>query len=160
MVSFEEMLETICRRYPSLHRIQGHKNDTSKSYQVPGFAGRVGFITSMTNDFCGTCNRLRITSDGSLKVCLHGNTEVSLRDILREHNDGNPIDEVAFESIRQAEIQSASNGLPDDTPFGWGPREARLLQIIGAAVKRKKEKHAGMGELENMQNRPMILIGG
>jgi cyclic pyranopterin phosphate synthase len=34
------------------------------------------------------------------------------------------------------------------------------LEVIGMAVSRKKEKHAGMGELENMKNRPMILIGG
>jgi cyclic pyranopterin phosphate synthase len=35
-----------------------------------------------------------------------------------------------------------------------------LLEVIGAAVKRKKAKHAGIGELEHMKNRPMILIGG
>jgi cyclic pyranopterin phosphate synthase len=38
----------------------------------------------MTDHFCGTCNRLRITADGSIKVCLFGNTEVSLRDMLRQ----------------------------------------------------------------------------
>lgn len=37
----------------------------------------------MSEHFCGTCNRLRITADGNLKVCLFGNTEVSLRDALR-----------------------------------------------------------------------------
>lgn len=160
MFPFAEMLEKIREKYPGIHRVQGHKNDTSKTYQIPGFVGRVGFITSMTNDFCSSCNRLRITSDGNLKVCLHGNTEVSLRDVLREHNEGQPIDEAAFESIRQTEIERASGILPNMTPFGWGPREAHLLEIIGAAVKRKKEKHADMGDLENMENRPMILIGG
>jgi len=160
MVPFNEMLDKIREKYPGIHRVQGHKNDTSKTYQIPGFVGKVGFITSMTNDFCGTCNRLRITSDGNLKVCLHGNTEVSLRDVLREHNGGETIDETAFQSIRQTEIDRANGKLRNDTPFGWGPRETHLLQIIGAAVKRKKEKHADMGDLENMENRPMILIGG
>jgi len=160
MVSFQEMLEIIRIKYPDMHQVTGHRNDTSKTYQVPGFNGKVGFITSMTNDFCGTCNRLRITSDGNLKVCLHGNTEVSLRDILREGNDGNPIDENAFETIKRIESKKRVGPLSDETPFGWGPREQQLLDIIGAAVKRKKEKHAGMGELENMENRPMILIGG
>lgn len=37
----------------------------------------------MSEHFCGTCNRLRITADGNLKVCLFGNSEVSLRDHLR-----------------------------------------------------------------------------
>lgn len=50
---------------------------------MPGYKGQVGFITSMSEHFCGTCNRLRITADGNLKVCLFGNREVSLRDALR-----------------------------------------------------------------------------
>jgi molybdenum cofactor biosynthesis enzyme MoaA len=79
----------------------------------------------MTDHFCGTCNRLRITADGSIKVCLFGNTEVSLRDLLRE-----------------------------------GKTDEELLQVIGAAVKKKKRQHAGMFELASRKNRPMILIGG
>lgn len=39
-------------------------------YKVPGFKGQVGFITSMSDHFCGSCNRLRITADGNLKVKL------------------------------------------------------------------------------------------
>lgn len=162
MMGYAEMLDIIREKYPGLERLSGHKNDTAKTFAVPGFAGRVGFITSMTNDFCGTCNRLRITSDGNLKVCLHGNTEVSLRDLLREGNENQPIDEVAFEKLRQTEIARRLDNIPidDRTPLGWGPREQSLLSLIGSAVKRKKEKHAGIGELELMENRPMILIGG
>ncbi|OSS48555.1 hypothetical protein B5807_06996 [Epicoccum nigrum] len=159
MISFQEMVDTIRTKYPGLERIPGHKNDTSKTFQVPGFVGKVGFITSMTNDFCSTCNRLRITSDGNLKVCLHGNDEVSLRDLLRQDNNNEPIDEAAFERIKQTEIDRASGLLNDATALGWGPRERELLSVIGQAVKRKAEKHADMGDLANMQNRPMILIG-
>lgn len=55
-----------------------------QAYHVPGFVGQVGFITSMSEHFCGSCNRLRITADGNLKVCLfEGKGEVSLRDALR-----------------------------------------------------------------------------
>ncbi|KAJ6256072.1 hypothetical protein Dda_9164 [Drechslerella dactyloides] len=129
MISYQEMLKTIRESHPDLHKVQDHKNDTSKTYQIPGYKGKLGFITSMTHNFCGTCNRLRITSDGSIKVCLFDNAEVSLRDLMRE--DG-----------------------------GMGPEgERKLLEVIGVAVKGKKEKHAGMGELESMPNRPMILIG-
>ena len=38
----------------------------------------------MTENFCGSCNRLRLTADGNLKVCLFGNTELNLRDPLRD----------------------------------------------------------------------------
>ena len=159
MFSYEEMLNIIRAKYPSLRKAQDHKNDTSKTYQIPGFAGRIGFITSMTHNFCGTCNRLRITSDGNLKVCLFGNAEVSLRDILRKSNNGNPIDEEAFEAMEKIEA-NRRNGVDSLTPFARTQNEQELLDVIGMAVSRKKAKHAGMGELENMKNRPMILIGG
>ncbi|KAH7162672.1 hypothetical protein B0J13DRAFT_491276 [Dactylonectria estremocensis] len=136
MFSYSDMLDIIRTKYPTLQKIQDHKNDTSKTWHVPGFAGRIGFITSMTHNFCGTCNRLRITSDGNLKVCLFGNAEVSLRDILRS--------------------LAASN----QSPLGLAPNELELLDVIGTAVKGKKAKHAGLGTLEHMKNRPMILIGG
>ena len=160
MLSYKEMIGMIREKYPTLGKVRDHENDTSKTFQVPGFMGRVGFITSMTHNFCGTCNRLRITSDGNLKVCLFGNAEVSLRDLLRKDNGGQPIDEEAMEAIKRVEMDRRRS-LPGDTqPLGYGVRERELLEVIGMAVKRKKEKHAGMGELENMKNRPMILIGG
>ena len=160
MLSYKEMLAMIREKYPTLYKIQDHKNDTSKTFAVPGFVGRIGFITSMTHNFCGSCNRLRITSDGNLKVCLFGNSEVSLRDLLRKDNDMQPIDEEAMEAMKNVEM-GRKQALPGSTgTLGYSERERDLLEVIGMAVKRKKEKHAGMGELENMKNRPMILIGG
>ena len=41
-------------------------------------------MASMTAPFCAGCNRLRVTADGALKVCLFGGREVSLRDALRD----------------------------------------------------------------------------
>ena len=73
----------LARRYPSFERDANDADETAKAWRVPGFAGRVGFITSMSDHFCGSCNRLRLTADGNLKVCLFGNTEVSLRDAMR-----------------------------------------------------------------------------
>ncbi|KAF2756908.1 molybdenum cofactor biosynthesis prote [Pseudovirgaria hyperparasitica] len=160
MLPYQEMLDMIREKYPGLRKVQDHKNDTSKTFEVPGFVGKVGFITSMTHNFCGTCNRLRITSDGSLKVCLFGNTEVSLRDLLRKGNKDQPIDEASFEALKQIEMDRHQGLLPRGTALGWSGREQELLNVIGAAVKRKKAGHAELGELENMKNRPMILIGG
>ncbi|XP_046987220.1 molybdenum cofactor biosynthesis protein 1-like [Schistocerca americana] len=83
MVSFCEMLQIIRKQWPNFDPLPNGPNDTSKAYHVPGFKGRVGFITSMSEHFCGTCNRLPITADGNLKVCLFGNSEISLRDAIR-----------------------------------------------------------------------------
>ncbi|KAH7349995.1 molybdenum cofactor biosynthesis protein A [Plectosphaerella cucumerina] len=161
MLGYAEMLDIIRVEHPGVEPVRGHRNDTSKTWRVPGFVGRLGFITSMTHNFCGTCNRLRITGDGNIKVCLFGNAEVSLRDILRRSNGGEPIDEQAYEAMRQIDMDRRQ-GLagPGQPPLGTVLNEAELLDVIRLAVKGKNEKHAGMGELKNMKNRPMILIGG
>ncbi|XP_027754693.1 molybdenum cofactor biosynthesis protein 1 isoform X4 [Empidonax traillii] len=107
MVSYKEMLDTIKQQWPELEKLPCESSSTAKSYKVPHFQGQISFITSMSEHFCGSCNRLRITADGNLKVCLFGNSEVSLRDHLRS-----------------------------------GASEEELVQIIGAAVGRKKKQHA------------------
>ncbi|XP_052276119.1 molybdenum cofactor biosynthesis protein 1-like isoform X2 [Dreissena polymorpha] len=83
MVPYQELVSVIKEKYPAFHRIPDQPNDTSKGYKVDGFQGQVGFITSMSEHFCSSCNRLRLTADGNLKVCLFGNAEVSLRDAVR-----------------------------------------------------------------------------
>ena len=160
MIGYKEMLAVIREKFPNLCKVQDHKNDTSKTYAVPGFAGRLGFITSMTHNFCGTCNRLRITSDGKLKVCLFGNSEVDLRDLLRRANDGHPIDAQAMEAIKRFEMDSRGGTVSRTGEVRMEEMEKDLLGLIGLAVKRKKAKHAEMQLLEHMKNRPMILIGG
>lgn len=58
------------KAFPNIIRLQDAANDTSKRWTVPGWKGSFAFITSMTEHFCGTCNRLRITADGNLKVLV------------------------------------------------------------------------------------------
>jgi cyclic pyranopterin phosphate synthase len=53
-------------------------------YRLPGNpAGRIGFISAMSEPFCATCNRLRLTADGVLRSCLFEGGEVDVRSILR-----------------------------------------------------------------------------
>jgi len=58
-------------------------NDVARLWRVDGWRGRVGVIASMTDAFCGGCNRIRLTSDGELRNCLFGEDGWSLRDRLR-----------------------------------------------------------------------------
>ncbi|KAJ9528789.1 hypothetical protein QJQ45_000015 [Haematococcus lacustris] len=67
-----------------LVRVADPVGAVAKNFRVSGHVGSVSFITSMTSHFCGDCNRLRLLADGSLKVCLFGANEVSLRDAMRE----------------------------------------------------------------------------
>jgi GTP 3',8-cyclase len=48
--------------------VQDPKGEVAKNFRVPGFAGAVSFVTSMTKAFCADCNRLRIMADGNLKA--------------------------------------------------------------------------------------------
>lgn len=93
-VPYNDMLDTVARAYGRLEKLVDGPNDTTKHYRVPGFKGRIGFITSMSDHFCGTCNRLRITADGNLKVCLFGREEVSLRDAMREGKTDDEINDI------------------------------------------------------------------
>ena len=52
-------------------------------YRLPGFAGQVGFIDAMEHKFCGSCNRVRLTAEGFLKLCLNAKTGIDLRALLR-----------------------------------------------------------------------------
>ncbi|KAG2756511.1 molybdenum cofactor biosynthesis prote [Suillus brevipes Sb2] len=83
MVPSSELLDIISREYPSITRAPDELNDTARSWKIPGHAGSLGFISSMSDHFCSSCNRLRLTADGQIKVCLFDAKEVSLRDEMR-----------------------------------------------------------------------------
>ena len=70
--------------HPTMSRMQDGKSEVAKNFTIDGHKGSVSFVTSMTSNFCGGCNRLRVLADGALKVCLFGNNEVSLRDAMRD----------------------------------------------------------------------------
>ncbi|KAF7393966.1 hypothetical protein HZH68_010785 [Vespula germanica] len=110
MVSFDEMKKIIRQTYPEFQALPNKANDTSKAYQVPGFVGQIGFITSMTHNFCSSCNRLRITADGNLKVCLfEGESEVSLRDVLRNEGSEEDLKNIIRNAVWGKKKQHAVN---------------------------------------------------
>ncbi|KAH9920240.1 molybdenum cofactor biosynthesis prote [Epithele typhae] len=83
MVPSADLLARVRERYPTLRKGSDELNDTARSYIIPGYQGSFGFISSMSDHFCGSCNRLRLTADGQIKVCLFDAKEISLRDQMR-----------------------------------------------------------------------------
>ncbi len=61
-------------------------NGPAVYYKVKNTASFVGFITAMSNHFCSSCNRMRLTSDGKLRPCLLSNIEVDVKNVLRSDN--------------------------------------------------------------------------
>ncbi|KAJ2324435.1 hypothetical protein IWW51_003277 [Coemansia sp. RSA 2702] len=99
LVGYRELLDGLVRLYGDrVERLPLEANHTAKGYHIRGYRGQFGFITSMTQSFCADCNRVRVMADGNLKVCLFGNTEVSLRDLIR----GGASDAQVVETISQA----------------------------------------------------------
>jgi len=82
-VSAQEIRE----RIQSLGKLEPYTGKTgngpARYYRLPGARGTIGFITPMTEHFCHTCNRLRLTSDGQLRPCLLDDDEVNLKEALR-----------------------------------------------------------------------------
>ncbi|NLE74699.1 MAG: GTP 3',8-cyclase MoaA [Actinobacteria bacterium] len=58
----------------------------ARYFTFAGYRGTLGFISAMSDHFCGDCNRLRLTADGKLKNCLFSDDEVEVREPLREEN--------------------------------------------------------------------------
>jgi cyclic pyranopterin phosphate synthase len=83
VVSSARILETIAAVYP-LSPI-GHANEPATSYAfADGSPGRIGVIASVTQPFCDTCNRLRLTAEGQVRACLFSLEETDLRRPLRD----------------------------------------------------------------------------
>lgn len=59
-------------------------NGPSIYVHFEGFKGNIGFISAMTHKFCDSCNRIRMTSDGSIKQCLFHEEGISLKDLIRK----------------------------------------------------------------------------
>ena len=72
-------------------RIKDAPNDTSKNYKIIGYNGSFGIISTVTNPFCDTCNRLRLTANGHLKNCLFSKKEQDLLTAFRNKEDLEPI---------------------------------------------------------------------
>jgi cyclic pyranopterin phosphate synthase len=97
MVTYNNMKETISSHY-ELIPIVSEASAVAKDFAIEGFQGTVSFITSMTENFCDTCNRIRLTAEGAIKTCLFSEEETNLRQALR---DGASNEEIA-RRIREA----------------------------------------------------------
>ena len=85
-VPMDEVRERLEKAYGPLRPV-GKKVDRlqgpAEYYKVAGFAGQVGFIDAMEHKFCSSCNRVRLTAEGFLKLCLNQKNGLNLRELLR-----------------------------------------------------------------------------
>ncbi|MHA7059822.1 GTP 3',8-cyclase MoaA [Aquimarina sp. M1] len=92
LVTQQEILDKVDYTFPlQLQRLTDSPNDTSRNYKIEGFMGSFAIISSVTNPFCDTCNRIRVTADGKLKNCLFSANEFSLLEPLRNQESITPV---------------------------------------------------------------------
>ena len=96
-VSSDEILDAV-GRIGALEPVAGPAgNGPARYFAFPGAAGTVGVITPMSHNYCGSCNRMRLTADGQLRPCLFGSIQTNLRDPLRR---GDPIEPLVRQTLR------------------------------------------------------------
>jgi cyclic pyranopterin phosphate synthase len=72
----------------------------ARTFRVPGFRGELGFISSVSDHHCPTCNRLRLTAAGRLRPCLFATPELDLKEPLRQGADDATLAELFQQAIR------------------------------------------------------------
>lgn len=120
MISAQEIRDIITAEY-QLNRGTDALNDTTKHYHIPGFKGKIGIISSMSEHFCGSCNRIRLLSTGKIKNCLFSPDETDLLTPLREGYDIEPL---IRNSIYRKKAQHAGM-------FNLAKRKNRSMITIG-----------------------------
>jgi GTP 3',8-cyclase len=103
VVPSRELLERIGARWPLRALEAEYRGEVARRYAFNDGAGEVGFISSVSQPFCGDCTRARLSSDGVLYTCLFATHGTSVRDALR----GGAGDDVLLELIRAVWLKRA-----------------------------------------------------
>ncbi len=100
IVSEEELRQTISATLGPLEVINGGNLDgEARLYRIPGAIGTIGFISSVTQPFCASCSRARLTADGRLRLCLLREKEVNLITPIRNGSSDNELIDIIKDAI-------------------------------------------------------------
>jgi cyclic pyranopterin phosphate synthase len=116
------ILERIREKYPEIQPISFKSGETAQRYQVPGWKGSLGIIAAFSRTFCGTCNRLRITPNGTLKTCLYDDGVLDLRALLRSDSSDREI------------LQAVIDAVANKPKNGWEAEQMRKVGNIAESM--------------------------
>ncbi len=94
-------------------------NGPAKYFRLPNARGTIGFITPVSEHFCFRCNRLRLTADGKLRLCLLSEKEIDLRQPLRSSASPAELQRLIEEAVASKPLghRLAEGEVPQDRPF-------------------------------------------
>jgi len=122
-ISSEEILATIRTQYPDLIPDPSVRGFGPARYYTSGrLKGGIGFIHAISDHFCANCNRLRLTSEGFLKLCLHHGNGLDLREMLRDGASDTDIGAAIAKTVYEK---------PERHRFGESPAGIKKMSQIG-----------------------------
>jgi len=107
VLTYKEIIEFIQTKH-DLIKLDDPAHSTSRNYRIRGSKGSIGVIATVTEPFCSSCNRLRITADGKIRNCLFAKEELDLLSPMRQ---GKSIKGLILESVASKSFKIG--GLPE-----------------------------------------------
>jgi GTP 3',8-cyclase len=92
-----------------LEPIGRERSGTARRWRFADGQGEIGFISPVTQPFCGDCNRIRITAEGELRTCLFSLTETDLREPLRSGASDAEIEQIVRDAVWRKELKHHVN---------------------------------------------------
>lgn len=99
VLTYSDMLQMVKGRF-ELDPVECEKSAVAKEFTVKGTPASIGFVTSVTDDFCGGCNRIRLTAEGRIKTCLFLLAGTSLRDMVRAGASDEELAQAIHEALK------------------------------------------------------------
>ena len=98
-LNHKKIVEILGNEFPSLSKEDDPANSTAYHYRIAGSKGNLGVIAAHTRTFCGTCNRIRVTSEGQIKNCLYDGGGLDIKALLRSDVSNKVIEDALKLSI-------------------------------------------------------------
>ncbi|NTW00423.1 MAG: GTP 3',8-cyclase MoaA [Oscillochloris sp.] len=110
VISSAELLARIAAHFGPLEPYGKDPSDPARRYRIPGAPGKLGFISAVTDPFCATCNRMRLTAEGRLHLCLLRDDELDLREAVRAGASQDEIEQLIRHAVY---VKPWGHGLPE-----------------------------------------------
>jgi len=104
VLSGAEIRTIVDRRWP-LEEVPTGPSSTARRFRFTDGAGELGFVSAVTEPFCSSCDRIRLTADGRLRTCLFSRTERDLRAPLRDSASNAELEEVIRNAVAHKELK-------------------------------------------------------
>ena len=134
-ISSEEILRRLEQRFGKAIAFSEKVNmatGPAEYYQFPGFSGRIGFISPISHKFCRECNRVRLTCEGRLKLCLHYDRGLELKPLLRSGASDEEIGRQIINALKEkpSEHHFKEKAAGEELPGGV-EEQRKMVQIGG-----------------------------